>query len=332
MTTQVVTKATGQLLAADEGDDAPHGAFSLVLSTPTEDRDGESLATDEWEQPLPGHITFDLDHAMSVAGTVGSGTPSIDDQGRLVVDGTYASTPLGQEVRSLVNEGHIRTASVAFLRKTDKKDSKVTRELLNGAFVAIPANPEALILASKSGARNSASDMEHLQAIHDHAAAAGATCPADSSKSATKVVVKSIVDSVEALQDRVRDALEDAYDDDTYLRGVLPSGDLTSGGTVVFDQEDGDTYQQSYTDDGSVVTLTGDPTEIDVHEVVVPDADADRETNEKNAHVDKSADVSDPDPDLHRSGSGSEAADLDTELAIRAAQARAALTLTDFGV
>jgi hypothetical protein len=61
----------------------------------------------------------------------------------------------------------------------------VARELLNGAFVAIPSNREALVMASKSfptpgevfgkaGARNSKTDTEHIQAIHDHALALGA--------------------------------------------------------------------------------------------------------------------------------------------------------------
>jgi hypothetical protein len=95
---------------------------------------------------------------------------------------------------------------------------------------------------------------------------------------------KSIVGSLEAQRDRVADALEDAYPNRyAYIRGVLPD-------TVVFDvwgEADMETYQQTYIDDGSVVTLTGDPVEVDVMEIVTPDADADRETDEGL----KSADV-----------------------------------------
>jgi hypothetical protein len=172
-------------------DDEFPGAFRVVLSAPTKDRDGDTLLSDEWKTPLPDHITFDSDHGMSVATTVGSGTPYINDagqvpeapEGALIVDGTYSSLPRAQEVRTLVNEEHIRTTSVAFM--TEKyaksgvgKPDAVRRELLNGAFVAIPSNREALVLSSKalkSGARNSASDAEHIQAIHDHASALGAT-------------------------------------------------------------------------------------------------------------------------------------------------------------
>ena len=164
------------------GDDFP-GTFRVILSAPTLDRDGDKLLPDEWKQPLPEHITFDQDHLMSVAGTVGSGAPHIDPStGNLIVDGTYSSLDRAQEVRTLVNEGHIRTTSVAFMtERLPQKDgkNKIVRELLNGAFVAIPSNREAVVLASKSlksGARNSAADMEHIQSIHDAAQGLGAVC------------------------------------------------------------------------------------------------------------------------------------------------------------
>ena len=91
------------------------GSFEVVLSAPTKDRDGETLLPEEWKQPLPDHITFDVDHGMSVAATVGSGVPTLNDAGELVVAGTYSSLARAQEVRTLVNEGHIKTTSVAFM-------------------------------------------------------------------------------------------------------------------------------------------------------------------------------------------------------------------------
>ncbi len=158
------------------------GSFEVILSAPTKDRDGDTLLPDEWKQPLPDHITFDSDHGMTVATTVGSGVPRIDDEtGNLIVSGTYSSLPRAQEVRTLVNEGHIRTTSVAFMSEKTEKDGKsvAQRELLNGAFVAIPSNREALVLASKgvkAGARNSAADLAGIQSIHDMATDLGADC------------------------------------------------------------------------------------------------------------------------------------------------------------
>lgn len=187
MRTTVIRKdALAAITPGADDADQPNGSFHIILSTAAKDRDGEQLLPGEWEQPLPGHITMDIDHGMSVASTVGSGVPTLEG-GQLHVRGTYASIPRAQEVRALVNEGHITKTSVAFLRKTsaDAKGAKtVSRELLNGAFVAVPANDEASVLASKTaaaakeGRRNSGTDAQMIQAIHDHAAGLGAICNA----------------------------------------------------------------------------------------------------------------------------------------------------------
>lgn len=148
----IITKAVAEIRPADDenAEEHPNGAFDVILSAQSLDRDGDELKSHEWQQPLPEHITFDIDHGMNVASTVGSGKPFINDDGNLQVRGTYASIARAQEVRALVNEGHIRTTSVAFLTHKDKKDNAIERELLNGAFVAIPANRDAVILASKA--------------------------------------------------------------------------------------------------------------------------------------------------------------------------------------
>lgn len=160
-------------------DDAFPGSFEAILSAPTKDRDGETLLPEEWKQPLPEHITVDRDHEMTVAGTIGSAKPWIDEKGNLRISGTFASTPKAQEVRTLMQEGHIRTTSVAFMSEKTQKDgvTAVTRELLNAGIVAIPSNREALVLSAKglkAGARNSSADQVHLDAIARHAIALGA--------------------------------------------------------------------------------------------------------------------------------------------------------------
>lgn len=145
----VVTKATGTV-ASVEDSTSKHGEFDVILSTKALDRDGDELRPDEWQQPLPDKINFDSDHGMSVATCVGSGHPFINDAGELQVRGTFASTPHGQAVRALVKEGHIDSVSVAFRPVKNQKDGKPCRELLNGAFVAVPANPEAKVLEVKA--------------------------------------------------------------------------------------------------------------------------------------------------------------------------------------
>jgi len=280
-----IVRKDAALTTTGADEDFP-GTFEVILSAPTEDRDGETLLPGEWKMPLPERITFDSDHGMSVATTVGSGVPTLNDAGELVVSGTFSSLARAQEVRTLVKEGHIATTSVAFMTaRAPQKDGKgaIVRELLNGAFVAIPSNREALVLSSKSGARNSKADAAAVQGIHDHAAMLGATCSAaepDPAKSAHDVTFKSVAGSLEATQDRARDALNDAYPDVyVYLRATVPAGD---GGTLVFAVEDHDTYesesyQQEYTDDGSTITLIGERSAADLVEVIVPDSDENAE-------------------------------------------------------
>lgn len=265
------------------GDD-DNGTFEAILSTPATDRDGETIAAGAFE-PLPKSIPIHFAHDfINGAAPIGVGEPRYEGD-MLMVRGRFAPTERAQEMRALVNGGFITSMSAGFLATKRKGKAILSGDLIEGSLTATPVNTQALILASKAlndglmsvdearemelkaGARNSRTDGDRLQQIHDLSVENGASCSAMKS-------LKSIVGSVEALQDRVRDALEDAYGAwNTCLRGVLPD-------TVVFDWfgGDGDTYQQTYEDDGDVVTLTGTATEVDVHEIVVPDADADRET------------------------------------------------------
>jgi len=169
----------------------PNGEFDVILSTDALDRDGERLYIDEWKTPLPDKIHFDSDHGMSVETTVGSGKPRIEN-GQLRVRGVFAGTPHGQTVRQLVNEGHVTNVSVAFTQSKTRKDAAPQRELLNAAFCAIPANPEAVVLSSKAATspagrapldtppeeadQDIPSHDDLVQAIHDAAVHLGADC------------------------------------------------------------------------------------------------------------------------------------------------------------
>lgn len=191
---EIISKAVASIEPGEDDELTPHGSFHVILSAESKDRDGDVLRRDEWDT-LPDWINFDADHAMTVEKTVGSGTPTLEDDGKIHVRGTYASTPLAQTVRTLVKEKHIRNTSVTFMTTKTQKDGKtvVKRELLNGAFVAVPANRDAIVLeskavdiATKAGARNNATDAKTIQAIHDHAASLGASCtPAEQQNAAS---------------------------------------------------------------------------------------------------------------------------------------------------
>lgn len=135
-------------------DDGFPGTFDVILSTTNLDRDGEIVAAYAFE-PLPRKVAFDIDHGMSAATTVGSGTPRYEKAGReLHVRGTWASTELAQNTRTLVREGHVGATSVAFMgAKYENRDGVPTivkAEILNAAFTPIPSNRESVVLAAKN--------------------------------------------------------------------------------------------------------------------------------------------------------------------------------------
>lgn len=163
------------------------GGFDILASTPTKDRDGDTLLPSGWKTPLPERIPISADHDMSSAGVIGSGKPYLDAAGNLRIAGTFASTERAQHVRSLVKDGHLSGASVEFLVDPDTGQ----RELLGCGIVYVPSNPDAMVLSAKTitevltevfaktGARNSADDQKMIQAAHDAVVMAGAQCVPD---------------------------------------------------------------------------------------------------------------------------------------------------------
>lgn len=228
--------------------DDPNGAFEVILSAPTVDRDGEVIDAKAFD-PLPDHITFDIDHGMSVTTTVGSGVPAYDGE-MLKVSGTFASTPLAQEVRTLVTEGHIRSTSVAFMEpKREVKDGVphiVKAELLNGAFVCIPSNREALVVGAKAAALE-----QRIPGL------------------------KAIEGSYEDRREQVSQVLRSAYPNAWWVYVIATFEDA-----VVFEVEERDgtvRYRATYSVSDEGITL-GAAEEVDVVEVVQPVKDADAET------------------------------------------------------
>ena len=247
--TNAICKTVGVVTKGADDADSEHGTFEVILSTPTEDRDGEEVKAEEWKTPLPDHITFDIDHGMSVATTVGSGTPTIDDDGKMRVKGSYASTPLAQQTRALVNEGHIKTTSVAFMRIGKKGADGPKRELLNGAFVAVPANPEALVLTSK--------------------ALEGETSPDTVLKGAIDSVLKALAGSYEERERAVYDAVRGRFDED---EGVYAWPVATFDDNVVYrvsgGDESGTTWRAPYTMAEDGTAELGEAEQVVITEVI----------------------------------------------------------------
>lgn len=142
------TKAVNATIedTSKDADEFP-GTFSVELSNESLDRDGDTLKADEWETPLPQQITFVNDHTHKMASVVGSAVPELVD-GKILCKGTWAKTQVAQDTRAVID--HVPHVSVAFREKRDQKAGTVSRELINGSFVVVPANTKARVLSSKS--------------------------------------------------------------------------------------------------------------------------------------------------------------------------------------
>lgn len=241
--TKALSALTADIKAAQNDD----GTYDITLSVPTEDRDGEIVDAKAFE-PLPDWLNIDIDHGMSVLTTVGSGTPAYEGDTLKLKGFSFASTPLGQEVKTLVDEGHVRKMSVAFMaatREVDAKDKKPhvrKAELLNAAVVAIPSNRDADILV---GAKRFAAEVRRRE---------GAT--------------KAVAGSYEDRADRLRQALRSEHSEAQWLWIRATFDD-----SVVFEVEDAlggiHTYQATYETNGDSFTF-GEATEVDLAEVIVP--------------------------------------------------------------
>lgn len=267
-----------------------NGSFEAVISSEALDRDGEILDKGAFE-PLPAEIPIHADHRVfDVEAIVGRGAPSYDGD-QLVVKGDYAGTPTAQLVRQLVGEGMLKTMSVSYRDALYEDEDGVphlrSAELLEASFVSVPANREALVTASKAlgekvGARNAAKDAERLQSIHDLAVENGATCVTDdegeddaktvASLAAAVAGSKSIAGSFEDLRDRLSDALREATPDAAYVWVRATFEDRVVYQVETENAEGGydvATLERPYTDGDDGFDF-GDPTEIDVEEVVTP--------------------------------------------------------------
>ncbi len=147
-----------------EGDGIGPNQFLSIMSAPTLDRDGEIVDALAFA-PLPDHIPVDIDHTMRVLDVVGSGPPTYLPDGRLSILGDWADTDTAKTVRQLVKGGHVRSMSITFRaaqREVDENDGLPhirKGELLNVAFVVIPSNREAVVMAAKAAGLTAPADI-----------------------------------------------------------------------------------------------------------------------------------------------------------------------------
>ena len=154
-----MTRATKAITAAIESADG--GGFTAVASTPSLDRDGESLAAGCFS-PLPSSVAVHLDHGMSAATIIGRAVPFYVGPD-LHINAMLASTPDAQVVRQKLAEGVLDSISVVFLGQEWEQRSGirtcVRAELLAADVVSVPSQRDARVLTVRGYSNSSPANV-----------------------------------------------------------------------------------------------------------------------------------------------------------------------------
>ena len=126
-----------------------NGKMTIVASDETVDRSGEVVRARQWD--LSNFLKSPrllVDHDYSVKSIVGKAVNARVENAKLLFEPLYHDiTELARQVKEMVDQGFLDTVSVGFIRKGE--GNNVVNELLEISFVAVPANPNARVLAVK---------------------------------------------------------------------------------------------------------------------------------------------------------------------------------------
>lgn len=125
--------------------------FEAYLSTfGNVDRDGDVVVRGAFNQDLREFMknpVMLIDHRNSIENVVGKFTDVREDDKGLYVKGIISNAPDVLSVRVKMAEGLIKALSMGGYFQWDEDGVHITRvKLHEGSLVAIPANPEALII------------------------------------------------------------------------------------------------------------------------------------------------------------------------------------------
>lgn len=128
--------------------------FKVVVTTEGVDRDGEVLEAGwiDFDAYLKNPVVL-VNHEYKVESIVAKTTRIYQEGWKTIAEGTFAKgVEKAELVRSLYNQGMIKTVSIGFIasqRSVQNRDVIEKSEMLEFSFVAVPANPEALSLDGK---------------------------------------------------------------------------------------------------------------------------------------------------------------------------------------
>lgn len=137
-----------------------NGGYSVVASTSTIDRQGDSIDQSGWDLKnfLKNPVML-WAHDYSSLPIAKANEISVDkDKGLVITDYEFApaeGNPMAAQVKALVDGGFLNAVSVGFM-PLERNGNIITRmELFEVSFVPVPANPEALQLMFSKGIEKS---------------------------------------------------------------------------------------------------------------------------------------------------------------------------------
>ncbi len=124
------------------------GEFDVIATTETVDRDGEMIKSDGWETEnfIKNPVMLDCHKYFEMPVGACTELTKLED-GSYRAKGVFARTQKAQEIRSLYEDGILRTVSVGFIPKERNGNIITKAELLEISFVPIPSNPDAMAIA-----------------------------------------------------------------------------------------------------------------------------------------------------------------------------------------
>lgn len=136
---------------SDDDSDVRDVEFDAYLSTfGNIDRDGDIVkqgAFTETIKQFQKNPVMLIDHKNSISSIAGSFTSISEDQNGLRVKGKISNAPDMQSLRIKMSEGHIKALSMGGRFQWDEDGVHISKVALHeGSLVAVPANPEALII------------------------------------------------------------------------------------------------------------------------------------------------------------------------------------------
>ena len=221
----IMTLTEKRWLECTEIKAAGDGTYDAVLSTDRVDRDGESLQPKCFE-PLPNSMPFLLDHVYKTDACIGSMAPFYDGD-VLKAKISFSSLPKAQAMKTLVDEGHLKSMSVSFYTR-DRQVVKGVPTILKGdlveaSLVIIPSNVDAMITG---GSKSFEPDVQS----------------------------KALDGSYEHLAQRLRQALKDGGMGYVYIRGTYPDRVVYEGWNS--DKDESEIAVATYSIDVSSKTIS----------------------------------------------------------------------------